>query len=485
LAPVKRDVGDVGDVGGAGSDFTFEGEKVAGNTNESGILSGTTTGSGGGEPARGDVRGERGSRAVSIGKTVREATAFPKRHPLLSAVNSLARMFPCNGLMRLDEDRLLARARRTTGLVDFGGDSFREPFRILLGSLEADAQLNFIGRVCVRNDIVRTLRNRLRLVEDVKRHPEISGEVIRRPLFITGLPRTGSTFLHALLAQDPAARSPQVWEVMHPSPPPEKAAYGTDPRIARTEKELRWIDVLMPDFNTVHLIEATLPQECIAITGLSFISYVFDSMYYVYSYRNWLDRADKRPAYEWHRKFLQHLQWRCPGTHWVLKAPSHLVSLDALLQVYPDAGIIMTHRDPLKVMPSCTSFTAVLRGAFTDRLDKAQLGEEVKWRWEGSAASAIRFREEHPALRNRFFDVGYVDLVRDSVAMVRRIYDHFGMQLTPEAEEAMRAFAGRHRMNKHGVHHYTLEEFGFDPDALARCFRFYTDYFDVMPETHR
>jgi hypothetical protein len=457
---------------------------MARNTNESGMASGTVTGCGGGEFARGNLCDRPRSRSGIFGKPGHPKAVGPRRHKLLSAVNLLGRVFLDNGsaLMRLDEGGLLDRASRKTGLTDFGDDSFREPFRILLRSLETDAELNFMGRICVRNDILRTLCNRLRLIEDRKRHPRIADEVIRRPLFITGLPRTGSTFLHALLAQDPAARSPQVWEVMHPSPPPERATYYVDPRIVETEKELRWIDILMPDFNTVHLIEARLPQECIAITGLSFISYVFDSMYYVYSYRSWLDRTDKRPAYEFHRKFLQHLQWRCPGTHWVLKAPSHLISLDALLQVYPDAGIIMTHRDPLKVLPSCTSFTEVLRGAFTDRLDKAQLGLEVKWRWEGSAASAIRFREENAALREQFFDVGYSDLVRDPMAMVRRIYEHFGMQLTGEAEEAMRRFAGKNRMNKHGVHHYTLEEFGFDPDAIRRCFRFYTDYYQIKAE---
>lgn len=460
---------------------------MAKDIDEAAMTSGTVTGCGSAEVEAVSLCDRPGSGPGTIRGAVRPELVHARKHKLLSVVNLFGRVFLKNGhgLMRLDAERLIERACRMTGLADYGGDSFREPLRILLRSLETDADLNFIGRICVRSDLLRMLCNRLHLVDDLKRHPEIQNEVIRRPLFITGLPRTGSTFLHALLAQDPAARSPRVWEVMHPSPPPQSATYGSDPRIRKTEKELWWIDILMPDFNTVHLIEARLPQECIAITGLSFISYVFDSMYYVYSYRAWLDKADKRPSYEWHRKFLQHLQWRCPGSHWVLKAPSHLVSLDALLQVYPDAGIIMTHRDPLKVLPSCASFSEVLRGAFRDCQDRVRLGSEVKWRWEGAAASAIRFREEHPALREQFCDVGYTDLVRDPLATVRRIYDHYGMRLTSEAEEAMRRFAGKHHMNKHGVHHYTLEEFGYDPDVLRQCFRFYTDYYDVKPEARR
>jgi hypothetical protein len=405
----------------------------------------------------------------------------PPRSKLLGAVNSLSRTFLKNGslLVQLDAVRLLEKACKMTGLYDFGDDSFLQPLGILVRSFGDDAELNFVGRVTARADILRTLCNRLRLVEDRKRNPGIADEIIRRPLFITGLPRTGSTLLHGLLAQDPACRAPQIWEVMHPSPPPEASSYGVDPRIAVTGRELKWLDLLMPKFKTAHMIDARLPQECIAITGHSFVSYVFESMFFVSSYRIWHEDQDKVPAYEFHRQFLQHLQWRCPGSHWVLKAPSHLMSLEALFQVYPDAGVILTHRDPVKVLASCASFAEVLREPFTDFFDRKELGTEVRERWGKGARLAIEFRENHSDLKARFFDVLYADLVRDPMAMVRLIYRYFDMELTNPAESAMLRFLKQNPQNKHGVHHYTLEDFGFDRETERRRFEFYSDYFGI------
>ena len=208
---------------------------------------------------------------------------------------------------------------------------------------ESDARLNLIGRVCAHSEMLRLLCNRIRMVEDRKRCPEIAQQTIRRPLFITGLPRTGSTLLHALLAQDPTSRAPLVWEVMHPSPHRGKASCFSDPRITKAARELKWLDILMPGFKTVHLIDARLPQECIAITGHAFSSYVFESMFFVSSYRIWHEDRDKRPAYDCHKQFLQHLQWGCPLTRWVLKAPSHLLAMESAFSGVSRCG---DHHDP-------------------------------------------------------------------------------------------------------------------------------------------
>jgi hypothetical protein len=386
--------------------------------------------------------------------------------------------------LSLDEKILLGEACKRVGLDDFGDDSFREPLRLLLNSYETEADLNFIGRICVHNDILRLLGNRLRLVEDRQRFPDIAAEIIRRPLFITGLPRSGTTFLHALLAQDPAHRAPQVWEVMYPSPPPEKGSYDSDRRITKMQLQLKSIDFLMPDFRAVHLIDARLPQECIAITSHDFRSHVFETMHFVLSYRTWYDGQDKRPAYEFHRRFLQHLQWRCPGKRWVLKAPSHLLALQDLFQVYPDAEIVLTHRDPLKVLPSCASFTEVLRSAFTDHIDKRALGLEVMSRWEEGARLAIECRQGKNGLPGaRFFDVHYAELVRSPLSVVRRLYRHFDLELTDRAETAMRRFVAANPKDKGGVHRYSLEEFGLNPEVEKRRFQFYLDYWGIEPET--
>jgi hypothetical protein len=403
---------------------------------------------------------------------------------LLPIINTAGRALLHNGqaLITLDEAALIEKVRTKTDLDDFGDESFRLPLGVLLQSFERDADLNLAGRICVQSEMLRMLGNRLRMVEDCKRHPEIGDEQIRRPLFITGLPRSGTTFLHAVLAQDPRCRAPQVWEVMYPSPPPETSSYASDPRIMRMERQLRWLDVLMPEFGRFHLIDARYPQECIAITDHAFMSYVFESMYQVSSYRMWHDRQDKRPAYEFHRRFLQHLQWRCPGTHWVLKSPSHLMALEALLSVYPDADIVVTHRDPLKVLPSCSSFAQVLRRPFTNHLDAEALRSDVNLRWEESIRLLMRLRAGGQGARNHFHDVMYPDLMGDPMAVVRDIYRRLERELTADAASAMQHFVKANPKNKNGEHRYSLEQFGFDEKTERGRFQFYTDHYGIAPE---
>jgi len=403
---------------------------------------------------------------------------------LLTGINSVNNFFQKKGyeFLKLESRALINKCIRRTGLDDFGGEDFCHPLSVLLQSFESDADLNLFGRISVYSEIIRMLCNRLLMVADRKRFPQIDSERIVRPLFITGLPRSGTTFLHALLAQDPKCRAPQVWEVMHPSPPPETASYSSDPRIAKTGKELRWLDILIPYFKRVHLIHERYPQECIAITSHAFMSYVFESMYHVSSYRIWHDKQDKRPVYEFHRWFLQHLQWRSPGTHWVLKAPSHLMALESLLDVYPDADIVVTHRDPLKVLPSCASFTRVLREPFTNGLDNKKIGIEVSSRWEGSAWHSLQFRQSRPHLQKRFFDVNFTDLERDPMSVVNGIYRHFGREIDSSAELAMKTFIAGNPKDKNGAHQYSLEEFGLDRETEKRRFQFYMDHYSIPPE---
>jgi hypothetical protein len=421
-------------------------------------------------------------RRNAMRRTAPSSYLFRRGEPA-GPIGSLGRLLFANGLslISLDERTLLNRAFQLTGLDDLGDPSSREGLAVLLKSIETDARLNLTGRICVRSEILRMLCNRLRLQQDRKTHPYIADQVIRRPLFITGLPRTGSTLLHALLARDPASRAPQVWEVMYPSPPPEKRSYNYDPRIYKTARDLRWLNIIMPGFKRAHMIDARLPQECIAITGHSFISHLFESMYFVDSYRAWHDSHDKRAAYEYHRQFLQYLQTRAPGNHWVLKAPSHLFAMEALLRVYPDARIVMTHRHPLEVLPSCASFTEVLRGAFTDNIDRKKLGIEISRHWEKGARLAVDLAQSNGNTRERIYNVFYKDLVEHPMAVIRNLYNHFDMKFTHEAETAMRRFLAQNPQNSNGAHRYSLEEFSLDRDAEKRRFAFYTSFFGIEP----
>jgi hypothetical protein len=385
-------------------------------------------------------------------------------------------------LVSLDERALLEAACREARLDDFGGEEFREPLRLILGGLESEAHLTLLGRVVAQRDLLGLLTTRLRLTADRKRHPAIADEPVAHPLFIIGLPRTGTTLLHHLIGQDPASRAPQAWEVMAPSPPPERARYDTDPRIDAAERKLRWLDWLAPDFKAIHPVGARLAIECIAILSHSFLSSRFHTTYRIPSYQAWLKEQDLRPAYAYHRQFLQHLQWRMRAKRWVLKAPAHCYALDALFAVYPDARVVHTHRDPRRVLGSVASLTLTLQSAFAEQLDLVEIGREVVQSWTEGLARAMRVRHTGTIAPERFFDVHYHELLRDPIDTVRRIYTHFDMPLTADAERRMRGHLVSNPQHKHGRHDYDLKAFGLDGPSLDRHFRPYREFFAIDPE---
>jgi hypothetical protein len=264
----------------------------------------------------------------------------------------------------LDEEILLERAIKKAGSSDFGGDDFREGLRRFLASAEREAKLTLLGRLMVQSYVTDNLANRLRLVDWRKRHPEIENEEITAPLFIIGLPRTGTTILHALLEQDPANRSPLFWEVQFPVPPATPDTWHDDPRIAKHQKILNQLFKLVPGFAAMHPMGATMPQECVAVFTMCFMSEQLQVQFDVPSYQAWLDEQDMHSTYEFHKRFLQHAQsGGIRGGRWVLKSPAHVHLIDTLLDVFPDARIVHTHRDPIKVCASVASLTAALRGA--------------------------------------------------------------------------------------------------------------------------
>ena len=388
-------------------------------------------------------------------------------------------------LVRLDEESLLAQAAKNTGLSDFGDESFREPLRVLLASFESEAALTLLGRIIARSDTVRTLENRLRFVDTLKRNPEITEAPVRRPLFILGLPRTGTTILHELLAQDPANRVPMTWEVMHPWPPPERATYETDPRIAQVEKHFSGVDKIIPNFKSMHPMGAQLPQECVAITQHEFATMIYPTTHDVPSYQRWLDAADMRWVYASHQRWLQYLQWRCPAERWVLKSPGHLWALDALLAVYPDARIVQTHRDPLKVIASLASLVALLRGMASDRIDPSAIGAEWTVRLAQGLEKTMQVRASGALRDEQVFDMQFAEFIADELEMVRRIYAHFGMEFTAEAESRMRRFLAANPKDKHGAHRYTLAQSGLDPDVERRRYAAYQQRYNIASEPAR
>jgi Sulfotransferase family len=382
-------------------------------------------------------------------------------------------------LVPLNEQTLLDTAMQETGLRDFGEDSYREPLRVLLRAYDTEAELTIVGRLAVRYDTLRLLTNRLRLMRDRQRHPAIAEQAIRQPWSIVGLPRSGSTLLHNLPAQDPDNRVPLCWEVMFPSPPPARTSPARDPRMAAVQQLLDRFDRLAPHFKRIHPMRADWPIECVAIMSHTFVSHQFLSMHTVPSYQKWLAAQDWRPIYAFHRQFLQHLQWRCPAVRWVLKAPSHLFALEALLAIYPDARIIQTHRDPLPVVASQASMDAVLRKAFSHRIDLRGLGPEALREWADGVERAMKVHYGDPS---RFCDVYYTDLVREPMATVRQIYAAAGLRLTDEVEARMRGYMAAYPKDRHGVHRYSPAQFGLTPEAVATAFQDYLSQFRPEPE---
>jgi hypothetical protein len=292
----------------------------------------------------------------------------PARPEWLQRFNDEARGMDPASLVPLDPDELCASARRRTGFDDFGDDAWREPFEVLVRSLEQEAELHPFGRLMTRNDLLIWLEARLGIEAAFRAHPEIDDEQIDRPLVIAGLSRSGTSILFELLAQDPRLGSPRHWEMVFPYPPPEAARYASDPRIERCQHLITQWSRVAPSFAAIHEMDARLPNECVIAQAASFVSEYIPLLFQVPSYQHWLaTRADWRASYAYYRRILKLLQWRNPRTRWLLKAPSHLNQLPTLFEVFPDAALLMTHRDPIRAQASVVDLAGTIYWMRSDR----------------------------------------------------------------------------------------------------------------------
>lgn len=383
-------------------------------------------------------------------------------------------------LVDLSAQSLCNAAMRRSGLTDFGDQSFREPLEVLVRSLETEARLNTFGRVHARGYITNALSNRLMLEDWWTRHPEILTGTIRRPLYILGLPRTGTSLLLKLLASDPTSRWLAFWEAHEPCPPPSRDTYANDPRRRRAARRVRMLDYLAPDFRGIHEFESDGPEECYPLLANTLIGAQYSWMFDIPGYDAWLSACDMKPAYAYYRRQLLLLQWHWPGQHWVLKSPVHLFALDALLASFPDARIIQLHRDPAKVVASLCSLVATTRAVATDTIDNAALGARVV---EGLVEGLDRcMRARQGADPVQVCDVQYVDLLRDPLATARDIYQRFGLTLDAQAQARMKQCLEESPQHKHGVHRYSLEQWGLSADGVRRQFARYRDAFAIRDE---
>ncbi len=379
--------------------------------------------------------------------------------------------------MTFSADELEEGARAATGLDDFGSQYYREGLERIVEALNTEADLNELGKVIQHATISNALIQRLKIEDAYQRHPEIDGEVVEGPVFVIGLPRTGTTALSQLVGADPQFRSLRMWESQAPTPPPEAATQHDDPRIAQAQAGLDMLNDMFPRMKTLYNSEATAATECQDLMGMSFRTVHFGGVVRAPRYLDWVLACDMRETYAYHRRVLKLLQWHCPPNLWHLKTPVHMFSLDALIAAYPEAKFMWCHRDPAKVMGSVCSLIRYVRSWSSDRNDPEELGNEQLQCWAESVRRAMDFRKRFGD--NRFADVSFAELQTDPVNTLKRSYDELGLSFTEDTHRSVQQWAGRHKPGSHGAHEYELLDYGLTPERVREHFAEYLATYDA------
>lgn len=407
----------------------------------------------------------------------------PPRPEWLQRINDEGRHMDITSLVPLDSRELLATAQSNTGFSDFGSDEWREPFEIFVRALNEEAELHLFGRLLARSDILRWLEARLGIEAAYKAHPEIEDEVIDAPMIVSGLPRSGTSILFEILAQDHQFGSPRNWEILLPYPPPEAATYNTDPRIERAEHLVTQWTRTVPTYATMHEMGANIPNECIVAMSCTFLTENITALYQIPSYNEYLYSHDLTPAYSYYKRLLKLLQWRNPRKHWLLKTPSHIGNLPVVFKTFPDARVIFTHRDPIKAQASVTNLLGTLYWMRSDKAFNAQAFENLLT----PENVAARLNNVVDQIENRTIPVEqmhnfrYVDLIERPLEAIPQLYASAGLTLTDAALENMREYLRNKPQGKFGAHSYSVGE----REEIARkraYFQRYQDYYDVPDE---
>ncbi|PYY70068.1 sulfotransferase [Pseudomonas jessenii] len=374
-------------------------------------------------------------------------------------------------------DALLAEASaRAGGLDDFGPGDFRQGLLILADALNNEASLSAPGRGLLRDKLLGQLVNRLVMEDHLRRHPEILDQPIADPLVIVGLPRTGTTLLQRTLAVDPQFSKAQWWETRYPAPLPGETLEQPLKRIARARDEVAGMIEFLPQLLAIHPLDAEQPDEEFMLMEHSFLC-AMDSYVNVPSYTAWLDAQDQTQVYQYLKRTLQFLQWQQarrgiePGRRWLLKSPQHLHTLELLFEVFPKAQVVLTHREPAKTIPSLASFIHTLWLLYSDKVDAEAVGEQWNRRMARALRHAMAVRERMP--KERFLDVHFEDTVAEPQAVVDRIYQFAGLELTPQTRSAMGQWLQANGREKRAVHHYSPGQFGLSEAILQRDYAEY------------
>jgi hypothetical protein len=373
------------------------------------------------------------------------------------------------------EDAALAAAREATGLADFGGDDFREGLRVLLETYDTTAGLSEKGRHMNFKRVVDLLATRLRVQRAFELHPEIRDRELASPVYLTGLPRTGTSALFNLLGMDPVSRPLYLWEALAPDPLEGLAPGEPDPRYVAMKATYERAREKNPDFTKIHYADADTPEECVLLLGATFQNVHNGIEVLLEPYQSWFQAHDLRGSYAYYRDLLKMLDWQRPGERWLLKSPAHLWAVDVLVELFPDCCLVVTHRNPLEVVASYCSMMEMLfrvRGCSP----QANLGLNVLEYLARSLEFALAARDRDP---ERFIDVRFDDFVADNLAVIRQIHAHFGLPLPAATAATMSAHVRSNPRGKHGAHQYDLEQYGLSATAVKDRLAAYIERFDL------
>ena len=378
-------------------------------------------------------------------------------------------------------DELVTRACERAGLDDFGGDSWREGLGVLVNSVESTPGVNPGGRDFVYGQFIDALWNRLRIVDYLRRHPEVSDERVERPLVILGLPRTGTSLASYLLDQDPQRRSLLTWEAEDSVPPSTHETLRADPRCLKKKAELEILAEGLKAANIpmVHWDEADGPTECVFVQNQDFKAYLWEAFMPNSAYADWLLEADMTSAYAYERSVLQLLQSRAPGA-WSLKMPSHAVHIEALLAIFPDVRIVWAHRDPFKATASFLRLNYLSRAVLGCRVDADAVVSNVLRQLRAHIVRPMKARKHIGG--DRFFDLHYAALMRDPIGVMRSLYDWAGDELTASTEQSMLDWLERNPQDRFGVQPHSLDGTGVTRADLDPVFAEYLSAFDIELE---
>jgi len=412
-----------------------------------------------------------------------QSSVIIERTFAFNSINKVGGALKAVGLnpFSLNADKIIAKAVKK---ANFKGDLPKQLVKglhLLVDSVNMESKANSFGELAVKSMLERTFYNRLKVEQVLAQNSTIEQQPITKPVFIIGMPRTGTTILHAMMHEDAANRSPLCWECLLPYPVPQPETFSDNPQLKTIAKEFDQLFKLVPDFKKKHHMEVDSPQECLGINMLDMNSFQTSAQVYIPTYMDWfLNQSDQRETMRFHKRFLQYLQsGGVKGERWLLKSPIHLMRLKEIFEIYPDACIIMTHRTPSKVVPSASSLIASVRSLYSDHEDLKRTGNEQAALWNDYFNRFLKAREDLDK-EAQILDLRFEDFVSDQVGTIQKIYTHFGWDLTDTALDKMKSFLAQNPKDKYGAHEYSLEDFGLTEQGINKQFSNYIQFLEKL-----